>query len=191
MMDWFPTFATLAGVPVPADRVIDGKDLTAVLQGTGPREPTPFYYFALRPPHETPVHRLAGVREGRWKLKVAQRGYYPSVLEPLIKVGLYPHGELLFDLVADPGETTNVLRQQPAIAQHLRQLIEEFSRTNPMPEPIRVTALPRDEAGWEQLWLGVTEAGAVVLLGLSLLAWLGWRLVCRLRQRCGSPGARP
>ena len=191
MMDWFPTFATLAGVPVPADRVIDGKDLTAVLQGTGPREPTPFYYFALRPPHETPVHRLAGVREGRWKLKVAQRGYYPSVLEPLIKVGLYPHGELLFDLVADPGETTNVLRQQPAIAEHLRQLIEEFSRTNPMPEPIRVTALPRDEAGWEQLWLGVTEAGAVVLLGLSLLAWLGWRLVCRLRQRCGSPGARP
>ena len=66
MMDWFPTVAALAGVPVPTDRVIDGKDLRAVLQGTGPREPTPFYYFALRPPHATQGHRVAGVREGRW-----------------------------------------------------------------------------------------------------------------------------
>ena len=182
LMDWFPTFAALAGVPVPADRVIDGKELTAVLQGTGTREATPFYYFALRLPHATPVPRLAGVREGRWKLKLAQRGYYPAVLEPLIKVGLYPHGDLLFDLAADPGETRNVLTQQPAIAQHLRQLIEEFNRTNPMPEPIRVTALAADAAGWEHLWLGVAAAGAVVLLSLSLLGWLGWRLVCRLRH---------
>jgi len=37
--------------------------------------------------------------------------------------------------------------------------------------------LAQDAAGWEQLWLGVAEAGAVVLLGLGLLAWLGWRLM--------------
>src|SRR5215510_10111824 len=111
-------------------------------------------------------------------------------MESLLKVGLYTHGDLLFDVVTDPGETTNVLTQQPAIAQYLRQLIEEFNRTNPMPAPIRVTALPADAAGWEQLWRGVAEAGAMVLLGVGLLAWLGWRLVYRLRQRCGSPGAR-
>jgi len=191
MMDWFPTCAALAGVPVPTDRVIDGKDLRAVLQGTGPREPTPFYYFALRPPHETPVHRVAGVREGRWKLKLAQRGYYPAVLEPLLQVGLYTHGDLLFDVVTDPGETTSVLPQQPAIAQHLRQLIEEFRRTNPMPEPIRVTALPADAAGWEQLWLGVAEAGGLVLLGLGLLAWLGWRVVSGLWPLLRSPWRAP
>ena len=122
MMDWFPTFAALAGINVPADRVIDGKDLNAVLRGTGERESTPFYYFALRPPHEAQVHRLAGVREGRWKLKLAQTGYYPHWFEPLIKVGLYHHGDLLFDLAADPGETTNVIAKHPDIAQHLRRL---------------------------------------------------------------------
>jgi arylsulfatase A-like enzyme len=182
MMDWFPTFAALAGTHVPADRVIDGKDLSAVLRGTGVRVSTPFYYFALRPPHETQVHRLAGVREGRWKLKLAQTGYYPHLLEPLIKVGLYHHGDLLFDLAADPGETTNVIGQHPAIAQHLRRLLEDFSRTNPMPEPIRVTALARDAAGWEQLWIGIAEAVVATLFFLVLLAWMVMRLVQYLRQ---------
>ena len=177
MMDWFPTFAALAGIRVPADRVIDGKDLNAVLRGTSERESTPFYYFALRPPYETQVHRLAGVREGRWKLKLAQTGYYPPWLEPLIKVGLYHHGDLLFDLAADPGETTNVIAQHPAIAHHLRQLVDDFSRNNPMPEPISVTALARDATGWENLWIGIAEAVAVTLLFLALLAWLVIRLV--------------
>ena len=182
MMDWFPTFAALAGIRVPADRVIDGKDLSTVLRGTGERESTPFYYFALRPPHATQVHRLAGVREGQWKLKLAQTGYYPHWLEPLIKVGLYHHSDLLFDLATDPGETTNVMAQHPAIAHHLRRMVEDFSRNNPMPEPLRVTALARDAAGWEKLWIGIATAVAVVLLFLVLLAWLVMRLVQCLRQ---------
>jgi arylsulfatase A len=182
MMDWFPTFATLAGISVPVDRVIDGKELNAVLRGTGARESTPFYYFALRPPHETQVHRLAGVREGRWKLKLAQTGYYPHWLEPLMQVGLYHHGDLLFDLAADPGETTNVIAKHPDIAQHLRRLVDDFSRNNPMPEPIRVTALARDTTGWEQLWIGIAAAVAVVLLFLILLAWLVIRLVQCVRK---------
>jgi arylsulfatase A-like enzyme len=177
LMDWFPTLAALAGISVPTDRVIDGKDLSAVLRGTGARESTPFYYFALRPPHETQAHRLAGVREGRWKLKLAQTGYYPHLLEPLIKLGLYHHGDLLFDLAADPGETTNVMAQHPDIAHHLHRLVEDFSRNNPMPEPIRVTALARDATGWEKLWIGIATAVAVVLLVLVLLAWLVMRLV--------------
>src|SRR5262244_4110115 len=37
---------------------------------------------------------------------------------------LYRHGDLLFDLAADPGETTNVMAQHPDIAQHLRGLID-------------------------------------------------------------------
>ena len=162
--------------------MIDGKDLTAVLRGTGARESTPFYYFALRPPHATQVHRLAGVREGRWKLKLAQTGYYPHWLEPLMKVGLYHHGDLLFDLAADPGETTNVMAKHPDIAQHLRRLVDDFSRNNPMPEPIRVTALARDTTGWEKLWIGIAEAVAVAILFLVLLAWLVMRLVQYVRK---------
>jgi arylsulfatase A-like enzyme len=181
MMDWFPTFAALAGMPIPADRVLDGRDLTAVLHGTGDRESTPFYYFALRPPHATQVHRLAGVREGRWKLKVAQTGFYPHWLEPLMRVGLYPHEDLLFDLATDPGESTNVMAQHPDIAQHLHRLIADFSRSNPMPEPLRITALPRDATGWAQLWIGIAIAVAAALLALLLLSWLVLRLVQCIR----------
>ena len=32
-MDWYPTLATLAGIAVPEDRVIDGRDITSLLQG--------------------------------------------------------------------------------------------------------------------------------------------------------------
>lgn len=32
-MDWYPTLATFAGVKVPEDRVIDGRDLSPVLKG--------------------------------------------------------------------------------------------------------------------------------------------------------------
>jgi arylsulfatase A len=32
-MDWYPTLATLAGIAVPAGRVIDGRDITSLLKG--------------------------------------------------------------------------------------------------------------------------------------------------------------
>ena len=32
-MDWYPTFATFAGIKVPSSRVIDGRDLAPVLKG--------------------------------------------------------------------------------------------------------------------------------------------------------------
>ena len=41
MMDWLPTFAQLAGAPIPDDRVIDGQSLVGVLKGTGDRDTRP------------------------------------------------------------------------------------------------------------------------------------------------------
>lgn len=32
-MDWYPTLATIAGIPVPEDRVIDGRDISPLLKG--------------------------------------------------------------------------------------------------------------------------------------------------------------
>ena len=32
-MDWYPTFATFAGIKVPSSRVIDGRDLAPLLKG--------------------------------------------------------------------------------------------------------------------------------------------------------------
>lgn len=169
MMDWFVTLAHYAGAAVPTDRIIDGKSLEAVLDGSGAREETPFFYFALRPPHEEQGHRLAAVRDGKWKLKATQTGYYPQLLEPLMMVGLYSHGELLFDLDSDPGETRNVIAEHPEVAQRLRQLMADFEADNPMPRPANVKAGERDAGGWEKLWYGIAAAGFVVLLVAALV----------------------
>ena len=32
-MDWYPTIATFAGIEVPKDRVIDGRDIVPMLKG--------------------------------------------------------------------------------------------------------------------------------------------------------------
>ncbi len=176
MMDWFVTIARYAGATVPADRIIDGRPLQAVLEGTGRREATPFFYFALRPPHERQLHRLAAVRDGQWKLKAAQQGYYPQVLEPLMKVGLYRHGELLFDLDSDPGETRNVIDEHPEVAERLRQLMADFEAANPMPAPVRVGALERDAAGWQVMWYGIAAAMLIVVVSVAITARLLWLL---------------
>jgi arylsulfatase A-like enzyme len=169
MMDWFVTLAGYAGAAVPGDRSVDGKSLQAVLEGTGRREDAPFFYFALRPPHEEQAHRLAAVRDGNWKLHAPQSGYYPQLLEPLMAVGLFHHGELLFDLASDPGETRNVIADHPEVAQRLRQLMAEFEAQNVMRTPVNVQARERDGAGWENLWYGIAAAVSVVLLAAALV----------------------
>jgi hypothetical protein len=163
--------------------VIDGRDLAAVLDGSGQREPTPYFYFALRPPHESQVHRLAGVREGKWKYKAAQHGYYPHVLEPLMKVGLYYHGAMLFDLEMDPGEQQNLIAQYPEEAHRLQQLMEHFAAHNPMPEPINSKASKRDAAGLEQLWYGVAASAFLVLLCVLTVTVAIVKLLQRFLQR--------
>jgi arylsulfatase A-like enzyme len=40
-MDWYPTLATFAGIRVPEDRVIDGRDLSPLLKGESSVVPPP------------------------------------------------------------------------------------------------------------------------------------------------------
>lgn len=101
-LDFLPTFASVAGVELPTDRVIDGQDITGILVGAGQRPPTerPFFYYFK--------DQLEAVRVGRWKLQVRRR--QDEVRE-------------LYDLIADIGETQNVLAQHPEVVEALeRQL---------------------------------------------------------------------
>ena len=183
MMDWFPTFAHLTQQPLPNDRLIDGRDLTALLEGKGQRDVTPYFYFGLRPPISSQDYVLAGVREGQWKYKAPQRGYYPQLLEPLMKVGLYDHGEMLFDLDSDPGEQHNVIAEHPDIAQHLQQLMADFREHNTMRPAVNINAAKEDNAGWQKLWLGIAEGFTVALVFLVAVMWAIWLLVKKLLRR--------
>jgi arylsulfatase A-like enzyme len=107
-MDLLPTFARLAGVDVPADRVIDGRDISALLRGepdaVSPHEA--FYYY----------HRscLSAVRSGPWKLHVSPHGWG--------KDG--SRSGALFNLDNDIGEINDVSTDNPEVVKRLQTLAD-------------------------------------------------------------------
>lgn len=108
-MDLLPTFARLAGGKVPADRVIDGKDIWPVLtqQAESPHEAV----FVYRD------NELKAVRSGKWKL-------HRSL--PTAKGAKGPPKPALYDLEADIGEKTDVYAQHPEVVARLRAQAEAF-----------------------------------------------------------------
>ena len=130
MLDILPTFVGLAGGTLPADRKLDGANLWPLWAGEpgaeAPRDV--FYYFRGL--------TLEAVRQGRWKLHLAQ-------------------GEL-YDLVADVGETTNRAESEPETVARLRALAEAMDQdlgqkeVGPGCRPLGRVAKPRpliDHAG--------------------------------------------
>jgi arylsulfatase A-like enzyme len=183
MMDWFPTIAELAGAALPTDRVIDGRSLVAVLRGTGERASTPFFYLQLRTPFfGDQGHAVGAVRDGRWKLKLPQRGY-PQLLEPFVRLEFGRHGLLLFDLDADPGERHDVAAQHPDVVAGLQGEIDRFETSGPFPEPVRVGAAPADTRGWTRLARDVAVLTACALIPAVALLFVVFGAIRRLRRR--------
>ncbi len=120
-IDVLPTLAHLTGAALP-DKVIDGKNVWPVITGKDPEGPQQAYFFYYR------VNELHGVRYGKWKLYFPHRYRTMSGQQPG-KDGLpgeYQQIDLqemvLFDVVADPGETTNVASQNPGIVAKIEHL---------------------------------------------------------------------
>ncbi|HEX7168647.1 MAG TPA: sulfatase [Acidimicrobiales bacterium] len=106
-MDFYPTLAALAGAEVPSDRTIDGRDIRPLLFERGAASPhEAFLYYWM--------NDLEAVRAGRWKLHVARRG------EPVRE---------LYDLVADRGETTNVVDAHDDLAARLEHIVDDARRS--------------------------------------------------------------
>ena len=127
-LDLFPTFAKLAGVSLPVDRVIDGVDTSALFLGAGPIAPHPlFHYFGYQP---------QAVREGKWKLLVqvdsrpeeARKAslwfeHQPNLFNTQHRLLAAPE---LYDLESDIGEQNNVAAAHPEIVARLANRVREF-----------------------------------------------------------------
>jgi arylsulfatase A-like enzyme len=121
-MDLLPTFAGLAGAPIPDDRLIDGRDIWPLMSGAdGAHSPhEAFYYFG--------GNTLWGIRSGGWKL-LFERDRAPGDppgergprTGPVLRQGL-------FDLDADIGESTDLSAARPEVASRLLETAIAFER---------------------------------------------------------------
>jgi arylsulfatase A len=112
-IDLLPTFVALAGGAMPAEPVIDGREMSGVLFGTTTEPPrAAHYYFASG--------ELQAVRQGRWKLAVA--GQPDGMSRKGEKLPASLEAPRLYDLEADIGETTDVAAANPEVVARLRGL---------------------------------------------------------------------
>lgn len=117
-IDFFPTFAALAGVPLPNDRVIDGKDIRPLIfaeKGAISPHEAIYYYDGLK---------LNAIRSGAWKLKFQtelQEDYgYGKIENPNTPIPM-----CLYNLIEDPGEQKSVAKDHPDIVIKLGALANE------------------------------------------------------------------
>jgi putative heme-binding domain-containing protein len=112
-IDLLPTLVSLAGGTVPAEPVIDGRDITGLLLGTDTESPREAHYYFSG-------NELQAVRHSRWKLAVA--GQPEGMGRKGEKLPASPAAPRLYDLEADLGETTDVAAANPAVVERLRGL---------------------------------------------------------------------
>ncbi len=117
-MDLFPTLSEIIGASMAQDRKYDGESLMPLLDG----EPlarsadTPFYYYNCE--------NLQAVRVTDWKLHLPREAAQVPFWEKN-KAFFGLKAPVLYDLSADPGESTDVAAQHPEVVAQLMALAEE------------------------------------------------------------------
>ncbi len=145
-MDWHPTLATFAGIKVPVDRVIDGRDISPLLKGESKVVPHPGMGKSLNA--SIPLRRRWDP-PGEWKSLIKRNEYndaffYYGSQGALAAVRwrnwkLYLNPSLqLYDLDKDPGES-KVARNRE-IVRKLRGMAILFQ------EEMRLDARPAGQA---------------------------------------------
>ncbi len=113
-IDLLPTFVALAGGAVPADRKIDGADISPLLFGKSKDSPREAHYFF-------DGDKLQAIRSGPWKLAVARQfERNGKVLKNLPKLAR-PFIPKLYNLDDDIGETTDVADKNPDMVKRLQE----------------------------------------------------------------------
>lgn len=122
LMDFFPTFAELAGVSPDGPLKLDGHSILPTVLGRKGQKHHEFIFYLLR-------NHALGVRNGRWKLMLEQNG--KTITEPGrdgnrgVEVKTV-FKEALYDLEKDPGETTDLSGRHPLIVRKLKKAISDF-----------------------------------------------------------------
>lgn len=108
-LDLLPTFASISGTKAPADRTMDGYDLSPRLFGSGPSPRTEMYYY-----HGEECYAVrSGAFKAHFQTKTSYVGQkHAEVHDP----------PLLYHLGHDPGEEYNVAAHHADVIERLRGL---------------------------------------------------------------------
>jgi arylsulfatase A-like enzyme len=116
--DIFPTACRLAGVSLPTDRTLDGRDLWPVIT-QGAQSPHEFVAWAEG-------SQLA-IRQGKWKLVLngVTHDGTPEGDKPLTG----DDAVFLSDVEIDPGESRNLRHQFPELTDQLQTTLQEWRKS--------------------------------------------------------------
>lgn len=130
-VDLFPTLCALAGAATPKDARLDGQDFSAALLGqpTATRAQPLFWEYgrnedAFAYPKGADRSPNVAVREGNWKLLLNADG----------------SGRELYNIIADPKETTNLTDKEPSVADKLAAQALAWRKSLPAPPPASASA---------------------------------------------------
>ena len=127
MTDWLPTFAHLAGAKVPADRVIDGYDISSVLLNKGRRSNQDVAYISFG--------QLEAYRSGDWKLILPHK----KVNGNFWMEDIPAHDTLLINFRHDIAERHDLSKKHPEIVSLIVNKIDSFKATGYQGAPIFLT----------------------------------------------------
>ena len=168
-IDVFPTILKAAGIDVPHDRLIDGKDIWPLLTSATAESPHEAV-FGMQGPN------LATVRSGRWRLHVRSPGREPkrddkyedwvdprgpdgvTIVAPYEQArpsaypgvigGDGPKSMMLFDIEADPAEQHDLSKQHPDVVKRLKAIYDKtFAQVPDFKQPKRFKQLRRITGG--------------------------------------------
>jgi arylsulfatase A-like enzyme len=110
-LDLFTTASYLADIPLPSDRIIDGKDLTPVLFGSNNSERDNIIYYRGQ--------TIYAARKGAYKLHyITQTAYVKDTKKTVQKP------PLLFNVEMDPSEKYNIAKVHPEIITEINKMVE-------------------------------------------------------------------
>ncbi|MGH9661065.1 MAG: sulfatase family protein [Bryobacteraceae bacterium] len=131
-LDLLATAASLAGAEAPADRPLDGVDLSAALKGTGPSPRHELFYYW--------DSELRAVRRGKYKAHFITSGAYGQGEPRTIH-----NPPLLFDLSVDPGERFDIASAHQDVVADLIRAADAHRSTIGAIKPLFDELLPNTQ----------------------------------------------
>jgi arylsulfatase A-like enzyme len=163
-IDLLPTLAALAGAELPAGQV-EGRDLLPLVEGKGGDWPDRYFFthVARWPTGSEPDdHQFVnyGVRNQRFRFVGPRGGGNPKRKEQAAGKRGGASGGALYDIEADPFQTTNVISEHPEVAAKMHAAYLAFWK-EARPLMVNETAPMSPTRPYHELYRKQLEAGGI------------------------------